>query len=219
MKSFFSDWKIVVILILIAPIIINFIIISSLNITIAQNNDWIGFWGGYSGGVITLLGVWYTINYYKQKDIVQTKKEKNQKILSVKPYFTVVETDEPLKNDYTIHFTDFNSKTYMRSCQFIIENVGLGTAVNVSFSGLSMYESDENQFSFTIATRDKKTIRLMINNPTINSIEKTLHLIISFSDLFGNSYKQNICIKVDKQLKMQIQGTNAPQLVHENEDI
>lgn len=46
------------------------------------SNDWIGFWGGYLGGLFTLIGVLITINFSKTDTYEKQR-------LSVIPYISI----------------------------------------------------------------------------------------------------------------------------------
>lgn len=61
-------------IIIILPIMVGLIV--SLPGTVCRENDWIGFWGGYAGGIITLVGVFLSIIYYKEQD----EKKNNENI-------------------------------------------------------------------------------------------------------------------------------------------
>ncbi|WP_155008747.1 hypothetical protein [Priestia megaterium] len=63
-----------IVLVVFSPIVINFIVKSKpwFGVEAADNNDWIGFYGSYIGGIITLIALVVTIRYtnhqYKDQD-------------------------------------------------------------------------------------------------------------------------------------------------------
>lgn len=99
------------------------------------NNDWIGFWGGYLGGLITLGGVFLTIQTARKDEITRKK-------LSIRPYITIEDYCSYDKYNNIIKTIGFafdgsaNGKDeaflsineLILSCE--IRNIGLGTAVN-----------------------------------------------------------------------------------------
>ncbi|NLI53050.1 MAG: hypothetical protein GX417_01855 [Clostridiales bacterium] len=100
------------------------------------DNDWIGFWGGYLGGIVTLFGVFLTIMFTRKDEATRQK-------LSIRPYINI----ESLYNNNITEFhstplevcvdelSDTNSNDYsIRINELIIlckiKNVGSGTAIN-----------------------------------------------------------------------------------------
>jgi len=49
--------------ILIIPFIVNILVSIPSLITHDTSNSWIGFWGSYLGGFVTVVGVYITIDY------------------------------------------------------------------------------------------------------------------------------------------------------------
>lgn len=108
-----------------------------------NDNDWIGFWGSYLGGFITLIGVFLTIKYAREEEI-------NRQKLAIRPYINIEHiyncdiagfTATPLgfvyfegknvKNEYSLRINKL-----IILCA--IKNVGLGTAINCRIKRLDI---------------------------------------------------------------------------------
>lgn len=70
------------ILIMLFPVALNFISIWEINVPVAADNDWIGFYGSYAGSIIGGLVAVYVayLQINKQKNLVdsQMKEQKKQ---------------------------------------------------------------------------------------------------------------------------------------------
>ena len=132
-----------------------------------DNNDWIGFWGGYLGGIFTLIGVVITIRH-------TMKEEKRKEKLLLRPYLSIA---NPLKKDATTDY-DFGfagnvSALKKESCYFyadelIIEgtfkNVGLGTAIQVKVKNIQLLNRNFGESTNTISAMSVgQTSRLQID--------------------------------------------------------
>ena len=143
------------------PIGINILVLFKTPFAAAQNNDWIGFFGGYVGGLSTLVGVLVTLNYYRSED-------SEDKRISIMPYLKARKiTDFPDNNYQSVYFfdTESNEMYSVAGCQFIVENVGLGTAVDINFPKLYSFGTTDDTPSLTMSVRDKEFIELRVNVP------------------------------------------------------
>lgn len=132
--SFLIGVSIVVLLIVIPLFIARIIDVRTFS-WMPENNDWIGFWGSYLGGILTLFGVLITIIYTK-------KEEYRKKKLAIRPYISIKDLN------YNIQAEELNIirlggnlgglnhedsyifiKNISLACR--LANVGLGTAVQL----------------------------------------------------------------------------------------
>jgi hypothetical protein len=85
-----------------------------------------------------LWGVWWTLEYNRKKDKADAheNEEKKKKRLSIMPYLYFKETDSSQDTENIILFSELKNDGNMilLSCKFIIKNVGLGTAVEITFA-------------------------------------------------------------------------------------
>lgn len=121
------------------------VVAKSMNIQLfswmKSENDWIGFWGSYLGGFITLIGVFLTILYTREDD------KKRQK-LAIRPYINIEHVYNFDVTGFTatpIGFVYFEGKNLtnvfsLRINKLLIlcaiKNVGLGTAINIRIKEL-----------------------------------------------------------------------------------
>jgi hypothetical protein len=117
------------------PLLFAKIISISVFSWISADNDWIGFWGGYLGGILTLGGVALTINH-SWKVLSSTQR------LSILPYLAILENkvmDEatPIVHISLINTPEENIK--VEDCLFffrrlvikgIFKSIGMGHATN-----------------------------------------------------------------------------------------
>lgn len=109
----------VVILIVVPLIVYGLSEVSLLPVT--GGNDWAGFWGGYIGAIIgagvAAWGIIFSI--------------KNERHMSLAPYFIFEEVKEPPENEMIIgHFLNCGNGQYQEKI-VRMENVGNGPAVNI----------------------------------------------------------------------------------------
>lgn len=143
------------------------------------DNDWIGFWGAYIGGCITLSGVFITILYTR-------KDEKNRQKLSIRPFLTVSEYDnyDRLKGillpigveiDGSVDSSENNAikvDNAIITCEMI--NVGLGTAINCRIHNVNIeektYHFESKKFP-ALQVNGKFYTRIQFRNININRNE------------------------------------------------
>ena len=218
---------ITIFLLIISPIIINWIVYSKpwFGIKVADNNDWIGFYGSYIGGLITLIALVVTIGY-------TTWQYKDQDRKRVQPYITIKRiyddrfpTDETVSVDEELYLvaglsekkqsdTDINFEHLMLSGEVI--NIGLGTAINVTIEDISfdnrVFEEGTSKLqAIAVGDRVHFTIalsELVIENKFLSKeyieIKKSgevpyihMNFVIRFNDMLGNTYIQRGKAKIE----------------------
>lgn len=159
---------------------------------------WLGYYGSIIGGSITLVGIWYTINY-------QTSVRKEDKIIDALPYLVIA----------TASFSSDNSNN-INLC-LLIENHGVGPAVNIrldheshfsnGFKGknsnslkiIDTKDKDAKLFINSIIGRDKSftyTLKLNTENSNFNDFIY-LKIYLIYKDIYCNEYTSSILIKLD----------------------
>jgi hypothetical protein len=167
----------------ISPIIVNTIVIFEppFGITVMETNDWIGFFGNFLGGLVTVVGLIVTILYtnYQYKD------QDRKRIL---PYFRIIQfqKDEALKIDKKkyklgIHAGLAGIKVrpndiYFKKIEFYgeIKNIGLGNAIDIGIKDLQL----ENKILKT-----KDLIVLSSYTPHILEVGEDFNFEISLSEV------------------------------------
>lgn len=188
-----------VVMIVLAPILINFIVSSAspFGISIAKKNDWIAFYGSYMGGIITLVGVSLTILYtlYQYKD--QDRKR-------VKPYISITQLLKTeyrndisklglTDNDYEMGLATFLGETISLpndllveelSLYGIIKNIGIGTAVKIKIINIKL-EKRILEYGYT------NTYHALEVGGKVYFLIEFFKTVISYNDL-GEEYKTSI---------------------------
>jgi len=138
-----------IIFVLSTPFFVGWLVSFNIFNFLEIDNDWIGFWGGYLGGLYTLIGVVMTISFSK------TNSSEKQR-LSVIPYISIernliVNIDSKMINmGITYGASDLiNNSTYFFFEEIEIinncTNVGLGTVINCFISDIKIGERIINQ--------------------------------------------------------------------------
>lgn len=130
-------------LVVFIPLIVSALMRFTVFTWMTTNNDWIGFWGGYLGGICTLIAVIISINHSKKEML------SNQR-LSVMPYLTIQEEkvmDEstPIVRMSSIEIpeeqvTDDECKYFFGSftVKGIIKSIGMGHATNCRIESITV---------------------------------------------------------------------------------
>lgn len=174
-----------ILLLVVSPIVINLIVKSKpwFGVEAADNNDWIGFYGSYIGGIITLIALVVTIRYtnqqYKDQDrkrvqpYITIKQGDRKKYLnnegskapsaSLGMYYTRLEMDKVEKDEKDVYF----EKLILRGD---LINIGLATAVNIEFYDIYI---------------EKKHLTYSFGNYSYHAIAagEKIDFIFSFADL------------------------------------
>ncbi len=179
-------------------------------------SDWLGFFGAYIAALLTLIAALIIFNY--------------QRMDSVRPFILVSKSDlnETYPDVVTYFLENKNISVNVETCKlndphrddkfFLIriKNIGQGAAM-----GIALYDSSERKaamyirsmkifktydltalevggsFEFLFDFDLNKKYKVHKDNP--NVITETLCL--SYKDIYGNKYQQNILFEYDKSSK------------------
>ncbi|MDP9580211.1 UNVERIFIED_ORG: hypothetical protein J2X74_006103 [Bacillus sp. 1751] len=198
-----------ILLLVFSPIIINLIVKSKpwFGVKAADNNDWIGFYGSYIGGIITLVALVVTIRYTTQQYNDQDRKR-------VQPYITLKQMNIKFSSDYKniiepadfkvpeinvnhlgqsteeMEFEKDEKDVYLKYIILYGDaiNIGLGTAVNIKFHDIYI-ENTKIPFIFgnhsyhAIAVGDSIDFMFMLKSVVIENNS----LSDEFRDMFENT--------------------------------
>lgn len=177
--------------------------------SVKEDSDWIGFWGNYfggvSGGIITVIVFFWTI-----KDSDKTRKEEHRlqiipvldyEVLNIncKNYRLSEESKKTLGNIKSSEKGDFS---FQLEIELQVCNIGLGPAQKVILENCQcdeiVYLGEEK--IGTIPNKDEKNIRkkfsIVDNYDREIGWQKTITCNFSFVDMFGNKYRQKFDMKV-----------------------
>lgn len=197
-KEGFKKSLIILVIITLVSFIIHLLIINPRVIPISSISDKMNFYstiaGGLISGGITFVGVLLTINYYRHKDIKNDRKK-------IKPFLIISSIDKIDKCDcqYVVFKTEEKNNSEYDTISFTIENIGLGTAIDIQVKGYRVldkepYERGEQERFHILKAND--TDDVMIHRPEDDSDE--FHQIkFVFRDIIGNEYKQNITFRMN----------------------
>lgn len=190
------------------PLGVNFIVISPSFMRIAGNQgDWIGFWGSYTGGVISVLGIYLTMRDDNKKRLEERRECVKPYLLlkSVLPRKAFEQNSELIyMQGYHIYFNTYadrrlDNKENYYSDYFIFRNEGLGIAVDIEFEYNKIKGSrfanfciskDPNNFEYHIGIKED------LYNPQYP------FLTIKFTDIYGNRYSQKFKITVSNNFEV-----------------
>ena len=205
------------------PVIVNLILLIPAIpfITAGTTELWLGFFGNYSGGIIG-GGIAFWVAKTQINEL--RKQEEEKKILSIRPYLRTLRRNKQIGADLyndnlvKLSFKDYHSKVdlIVGGSDFYIENVGLGTAVDIKFT--TFHEmSNEITSNFTLTVNEKREMKM---NADFQKSDKTTSfslLTVNYKDLLGNEYEQAIEIKTlynpVKGVVMEAQNTSTPILI------
>ncbi|MEK4822853.1 hypothetical protein [Priestia sp. FSL R5-0680] len=214
-----------ILLLVCSPIGINFIVKSKpwFGVKAADNNDWIGFYGSYIGGIITLVALVVTIGY-------TTLQYRDQDRKRVQPYITIKQlyknfarddtvSVEPVMGlvDLTIGQQKKKDDVYFKEFELYGEakNIGLGTAINIYFDNIYFDNKKINQRTSSyhaIAVGENIVFRftflnLILEEEFLNEKYKKqkeeglipnvyMNFSMFFDDMLGNRYTQQVKVKI-----------------------
>lgn len=203
---------IIIIVTIVFSIIISVIIssVAPFGIKVAQDNNWIGYFGNIIGaligGLVTFYGLYITIRYEREK-------EEDNRRLQVIPYlkysyidYSEVKDKDQFQNSMWINISPKCNDIKLLDCNsgakgyVIIENIGLCSAVEVNvleilYDGIHQYGLHEIN---TIEVGKNGVLDLTITPPPKGELEKDntqrrdIKIIVGYSDLLGNYYEQTI---------------------------
>jgi len=201
---------------------INLLIITKAPFKVAQDNNWIGFWGGVLGavlsGIITFIVLRITIDNENKKRIKDMEVIESQRLedkrMSVLPYlnYTIVddkyikennivkELETPISIDPKLDEDDLKElygKVRNIDCKFnlLIENFGLGASIEPRLDTI-YYDG----LTITLMARNRTMLRLgdssvmkfSVNYPKGKVCPMTLK--IGYFNLIRDYYEQDIVV-------------------------
>lgn len=200
-KINFEFWIKYILIVLIGIFITLIIYFLSYNLQIPKTittgtvDGWLGYFGGLIGGIMTLIGVWITIDW--QKSQKKYEEAKNNKLL----YKPIIQLE--LENDNNIiNIYSFNDKELI-DIPLLIKNVGNGEAIISNINAYLTYEQDKSfqmqpfyslKYGFEypyFIYKDTKTknyiyidTKIIKDNQTMFSLSCT----VEYKDMFNNAY-------------------------------
>lgn len=180
------------------------------------NGDWIGFMGNYIGAIIGGFTAYFVARY--QVDI-QKKQEMQNQILGIKPYLRIT-NDESNKDDDKDHYFFITRQQTKNSsiglCFIRIENIGLGTAIDIKFTELTGYEPNVELWQTSLLVSEDRQSVITIHDD-FTKRQGTKMLTVTYSDLLGNNYRQFAFMEVmnvgrDGEAHIKIVNSTSPEL-------
>lgn len=194
--SFIKYFVLLIVIIFTLFVLINFILNTKAPFEVAQDNDWIGFWGSLVGsiisGVVTFLALKVTIRN-ERKNIKMQLKEENR--LNVIPYLVYKLVNKECSNDNVIRIQTANKQDDIK---FNIEvtNIGLGAAINPFLAVLKYGESK------TLLAQEKECVLNDISRayikvaiPFLPDTEYTFSVV--YNDILKNYYEQKVIVRIN----------------------
>lgn len=208
-----SIWKyflyviIGIICLLLAVYLINLLIITKAPFRVAQDNDWISFWGSILGaiisGIITFIVLKITINNENEKRL-------EDKRLSICPYLTYsfeyencqeyfesnCNEENRLETPLVIKPKDSGIDKYYQFI-LIMKNLGLGTCVKPKINKIYYGEKNNPNISndeIAINVNDNAFADFKILYLNSNEDLGQLSLVINYYNLLRDYYEQEITI-------------------------
>jgi len=174
---------IIVLVVIVVPLLVTCLIETPSPFSISDtSNVWIGFWGSYLGGILTLIGVVLTIRY----SINQATDHRHD---AVRPYLTLKQLyNTEYRNDvgdlkpWDYHLGVVGNMPYDEGDVIIfdefttfgeIKNIGLGTAVDVTL--INVHINDFKLFNtnsyHALACNDKVMFQFYLFDLHINKLK------------------------------------------------
>ena len=195
--------------------LINLLIITKAPFEVAQSNDWIGFWGGVLGailsGVITFVVLKITINNENQKrkedrNLIDSQRLEDKR-MSVLPYlnYTIVDSkyieknkiEKELKTPLVITPKSVKVGEITTDCSFnlLIENLGLGVGIEpridkVYYDGITNTQMARNKTMLSVG--DSAVMKFRVSYPDEGVCPITLK--IGYFNLIRDYYEQEVVI-------------------------
>lgn len=177
---------------------------------VKENSDWIGFWGNYfggvSGGIITVMVFFWTI-----KDSEKTRKEEHRlQIMPVLDYKIVDMscvlgklTDEAKEWNRNQHYIEQGDYSFWLDIKLRVQNIGLGPAQKITIKKCEYGKVTTDISQSYIGTipkecaKDiKKHISIIDNYDKEIGWRTTLTWTFCFTDIFGHTYRQKLVTKI-----------------------
>jgi hypothetical protein len=203
--------------------------VESRFVSIVDENYWVGFYGslfgGVLGGILTLLGVFLTIKYYRDQ-----QRELNG--LNVKPYLKITDRNTNVNSVgwvvfrikeydkihcYDIQYNPFTSEVFddtLTSYDFriVVKNVGNNSAIDLKLFNKDWSIVSTSRELSHLAKNEEMGIMVAIEYTNIGILDyikkKRLEgeensvfreYFLTFSDIIGNNYVQDVNIVFDKK--------------------
>ncbi len=181
-------------LIIIVPVVVNFLMMFSTPLTKGAISDWISFYGSYIGSLLGFFGVILTIRYSKKEAMLDreesAKKFKEEQKLLYRPYFKAnliggVKSDDGL---FSLVATD---KSLLK--------IGIKNCGNSFAPVLKINKIDKNNnyhflngFNDYVVQAEPFELPIILLDKSQNKGVITLEL--AYKDIFNNGYSQTIII-------------------------
>ncbi|TDX43652.1 hypothetical protein C7954_11533 [Halanaerobium congolense] len=221
------------------PFIINNLILDFPYLTSFEAENWMSFFGSYSGGIITGFITLYVL-YMTLKKNTELQDEKNR--LSIIPYlvfesilFSEIE-EEKHKIDFNKNFVlgnqDLKRMLTKNKILIKVKNIGLGNIVDLKIkrnfakfnghklkldSNSELYSTNEKTIQTSVNVlkqEEEKIYKIIISNyAETKEHGDSFSLIFEFEDFIGNVYNQKVEFKVlkpDEATIASIENIEAP---------
>lgn len=198
------------------PILLNYCVFSWR--APGVNGDWMEFLGSYLGAIIGVIIVYTTA---KMQIIAQNIENEFSRNFQIRPYLRAEQCEEQSNNAENITFhiispsDDFLppefSNLYGKG-SFSITNIGLGTAVDIQFKVEQfMHRYTSNNSALLVREQSEFNVFTFLHSTS------DFHLIVIYSDMLGNKYKQVISfstIKVSEErgYELKVNNTSPPEI-------
>lgn len=195
---------VIVVIFVFIPIVIATISATNVFKWMNSDNDWIGFWGSYLGGIFTLAGVFATITYTKSME------NEKQKLL-IRPYLTIEEAGSfPAKKPLPpigidIDFCDSESNNngiFIGNLSIIkmISNIGLGSAIQCRVSDFSIENRKihgSTQTASAMAVNDSIILEIQFNNINVSKDDISNRLMSDLMEIVEKRKSNSYEVKVE----------------------
>lgn len=187
---------------LITPIFIDRFIISNNFPSNITNDQWIGFFGNYLGGIFGGLATLYafvkSIEYNREKDIQADIRYSEDKRLNMLPFLQIMFDD---KWQDTNRLLEISEKTLDNNASrmnrgVIIKNIGLGSLIDVSFEFEDLNITSSNFNLHLSLSKDQEFTFNLILYKNYNEMKET-KILIKYEDLLGNKYGQELVLSIN----------------------
>ncbi len=202
-------------------VIINYVIAKESLITVADESDWIGYYGsilsGLISGGITFLGVLFTIKYYKMQHDNIKKIEEDREKLKIRPYI-ILKKNNPefsVHKDNKVQFVkeQKSGDPYISmQYRFIMENVGNGPAIGITFEKIVGQKKHEEHKKYYL--RPNETVECLLKCDSLG-INYEYEFVIIYSDVEDNKYRQKINFDGNHLIgSLSLKEINRPELLN-----
>lgn len=187
-----------VIFIIISTILIAVIVSTPSSYDISVNNDWIGYYSAILGSILTslisIIGIFITIDYYRTKDINDRHLEQDKSHMLIIPYFHYLKDITKSENmipDIKISYSPSRTKATPYTKHVTIENIGNGPAIGGHLIIPKEYLKEEDNTSFSCKRDGRITFvfKFDLNSFPLGFSDE---LVVEFMDMKGKKYTQSL---------------------------